>query len=278
MKTRSECTILRRCAPYHLFLVVALSLGHVVSAVAQESPAAVAQETTVTADSLPSVGQKSDTSSTAPAFVPQELQGVGGRWIVPEESRGEMAVRPAESKVTESAKEADKLPDKVSEAGKPVESVSPTPAPEMSKKKSAKPPSDESVAPLRKQETEEANELVEQQVEKTVEKAEKEQVPPRPKWVTVSGKVESVKPLPKNELEVTVKSRDLGRVKVVVSPLQVQRVPGKGRQIRLRGVVIREGTGGLTIRAMEMDPEDEGAYVPQAVPMNLSVGFVYRRR
>lgn len=276
MRTRFQCKIVGMPAAYHLLLAATLSLGNVQSACGQTSSASSTQETAVTTSILEGVAQKSDTVSTAPTFVPEEVQGIGGRWIVPEESKGEMAVRSAESKQAEPSDEVPKPAEKASQAEKTAKSVPPSVTATVGKKPSSKLPSEEGVAPPRKPDAEELKES-EESAEETEDKGAEERVSPRPKWVTVSGKVESVKPLPKNELEVTVKSRELGRVKVIVSPLQVQRVPGKGRQIHLRGVVIREGRTGLTIRAMEMNPQDEGVFVPSPVPMNLSVGFAYHR-
>lgn len=278
MNTRFQSKIMRRAAACHLLLAAALSVGNVPLAHGQDTAASEAKETIVTTGALEGVAQKSDTVSTAPAFVPEEVQGIGGRWIVPEESKGEMAVRSAESKQAEPPDEGPKPSQKAPQVEKTAQSVSPSVTPAAGKRTSSKLPSEEGVAPPRKPDEEKVQEESEEPAEETEDKAAQERVPPRPKWVTVSGKVESVKPLPKNELEVTVKSRELGRVKVIVSPLQVQRVPGKGRQIHLRGVVIREGSTGLTIRAMEMNPKDEGVFVPSPVPMSLSVGLVYHRR
>lgn len=225
-----------------------------------------AEPTTTTTAEAVAFTQKSDTASTAPTFVPPEVQGVGGQWIIPEDAQEEMAVRPAPS--PEPTTVAPQTKKAVAPAEQEVQKEEAAPAEKPSPR----------VAPPRTDTEKATREENVREEERNEENATEERVPPRPKWVTIFGKVESVKPLPKNELEVTVKTREFGRVKVIVSPFQVQRVPGKGRSVRLRGAIIREGRSVMTIRAMEMDPKDEGAMVPMPPPMSVSIGAVYWRR
>ncbi|MGB9690882.1 MAG: hypothetical protein ACPL7D_01795 [Candidatus Sumerlaeaceae bacterium] len=231
---------------------------------AQEMPSAPEAQATAVFTTATASAQKADSSSTAPVFVPPEVEGVGGRWIIPEETKGEMAVR----SIAPSEKQEPAAPPSATPSPTPRESTS------LSRPSRSAQENKEQGPPRRtpRQAEREDREVGQSDTESSQESQEAE-VPPRPKWVTVSGKVESVKSLPKNELELTVRARDLGRVKVVVSPLEIQRVPGKGRQVRLRGVIIRQGRQGTVIRAMEMDPKDEGACVPRIAPMPVVVSF-----
>jgi hypothetical protein len=271
---------------------------------AQQASSASAQQTA--APSTPAAAQKADTASTAPVFVPPEVEGAGGHWIVPDDAKGEMAVRSIAPRSTPGAS-ATPTP-----ATPPVAAAAPTAESAEFEDESAAPQTGQrtSVAPPRTPEPSDEEESAEQETaarptSEGVAKAKSsapsspqdEVVPPRPTRITVVGRVESVRSLPRNELELTVKTRDRGRVRVVVSPLEVQRVPGKGREIRARGVIIREGRDNLTIRAMDISTADEGAAlapepapavapappavvapVPVAPPVSLSIGYFHSHR
>ncbi len=200
--------------------------------------------------------------TTAPVFVPSEVQDVGGQWIVPEESDGEMAVR----KATSTPAVTQETPEPPAVTQKPLESSSAPPSEETKKKGLA--------SATEKDEGEKVAPRFKEDVPRTTLEEENEQqagevAPPRPSPIKVVGTVKSVKPVGRNELEVTVKTRDRGEVKVLISPLQVTRVPGTGRRIHVRGYVIREGRSGTTIRAMEVNSADDGVLLappPGVVP------------
>ncbi len=249
---------------YAMFVTLLPSFSY-----AQETSGVASSVTKPLSAEQQTAAQKADSSTTAPVFVPSEVEGVGGRWFVPEDAKGEMAVRPSvsASKKVEDSPEASAPSSTVTSKDEKNALTQPS---RIEQDQETEVAARRTPSPRQEQMNEEETEKAERDVS---EDQQEEKVPPRPKWVTVYGKVESVKTLPKNELELTLKTRDLGRVKVVVSPLEIQRVPGKGRQARFRGVVIREGKQGLTIRAMEVDPKDEGAYVPCPVPAPIAVSF-----
>lgn len=208
--------------------------------------------------------------TTAPVFVPTEIQDVGGQWIIPEESEGEMAVRkatpsPPTPQETSQPRAVPAPPEESSSATAPQEAK-----PEKVSSAAQKPAGEKTLS--REKETIEMKQRDEEEGSRLREKAQPspdeneeqgaEVAPPRPLPIRVVGTVKSVKPVARNELEVTVKTRDRGEVKVLVSPLQVTRVPGTGRRIQARGYIIRQGRSGTTIRAMEVNSADDGVRLP----------------
>jgi hypothetical protein len=201
--------------------------------------------------------QKKDSETTAPVFVPEEVQDTGGRWIIPEGTANELAVRQKEKEqpsVSSLPQETKSEPQ--SQEMSTEQQATPAASKESSQLPEKPQPQKKSVATEERQvapdsDARESSRKTESQAEDSAS------VPPRPTQVTVRGRVESVRVLPKNELELTVKSKQLGRVQVLVSPLDVQRVPGKGRNINVRGYLIREGREGRTVRAMEIVSPDD---------------------
>lgn len=219
--------------------------------------------------------RKSDTPSTAPVFVPEEVQGVGDRWIVPEASQEELAVRESSEAASQSAAPASPVQE---QPPSKTPSAAPTARPESASSALTRTPQRKE-SPRSGQLREERSRIPSSERDVAADREAEQKIPARPVRLVIAGRVAKVKALPGNELELQVDTRAYGRVKVIVSPLQVQRVPGPGRFVRLRGMQIRRTADGMTVRAMEILDSDEGTSVRPIVEQPVFVwgGFYYGR-
>jgi hypothetical protein len=220
------------------------------------SPAETSPGNEISSDTevaVPATDRNPDTSPSAIAASEpaKDTEPVGGRWLVPAGTE-QLAVTPEATKPAESSAIRETVESLDEKARETPESARPGVVSETGETESET----EKPSTKRKRAS---------RTDDSEEESAKSPVQGTPEWITVEGEVISIARGRGSELRVTVKSRKDGSVEVLVAPKPGARVPGKGASVRVRGPMISEGKGGITVRAMEIDAIP-GTRRPSPVP------------